>query len=364
MRIAFYAPMKAPDHPVPSGDRRMARLFMRVLADLGHEVCLVSRFRSWDDGSRPDRAGKLSRIGGAIAGRLVDRFAKVGWQPDLWFTYHLYHKAPDWLGPPITKRLNVPYLVAEASYAAKQATGPFALGHAGSVSALQLADAVIAMSTKDESGLAGIVGRGRLVRLPPFLDPHPFIEADAARTGSQSGPPRLLTVAMMRAGDKQESYRLLGLALERLMDRDWTLTVVGDGIAAEAVRRSLPQPRTRFLGKVANDTLPALYASADLFVWPAINEAYGLAPLEAQAAGCPVVLGRTGGTPDIVADGVTGLLTPSGDVDAFASAVGRLLDDPAARTRMGRAASQRVVAEHSLERAGATLDGILRSVRR
>ena len=48
MRVAFYAPMKPPDHPLPSGDRRMARAFMDLLASLGHEVELASRFRSYD----------------------------------------------------------------------------------------------------------------------------------------------------------------------------------------------------------------------------------------------------------------------------------------------------------------------------
>ena len=46
MHVAFYAPMKPPDHPVPSGDRRMARLLMQALAHAGHRVVLASRFRS------------------------------------------------------------------------------------------------------------------------------------------------------------------------------------------------------------------------------------------------------------------------------------------------------------------------------
>ena len=44
--------------------------------------------------------------------------------PELWFTYHLYHKAPDWLGPRIAGALGIPYVVAEASFAPKQAGGP------------------------------------------------------------------------------------------------------------------------------------------------------------------------------------------------------------------------------------------------
>ena len=99
--------------------------------------------------------------------------------------------------------------------------------------------------------------------------------------------------------------------------------------------------RVRFAGACRTTALPALYAGADLYLWPAINEAYGMAFLEAQAAGLPVVAGRTGGVPAVVADGVTGLLTPIGDAAAFAAAVARLLDGPAERARLAAAAAQR-----------------------
>ena len=108
----------------------------------------------------------------------------------------------------------------------------------------------------------------------------------------------------------------------------------------------------RFAGAVPHEALPALYAGADLYLWPAINEAYGMAFLEAQAAGLPVVAGRTGGVPAVVADGVSGLLTPVGDAPAFAAAVARLLDAPAERARLAAAARDRIAAHHD-ERAAA-----------
>lgn len=110
--------------------------------------------------------------------------------------------------------------------------------------------------------------------------------------------------------------------------------------------------RVRFAGAVPHAELPALYASADLYLWPAINEAYGMAFLEAQAAGLPVIAGRTGGVPAVVADGITGILTPVGDAAAFAGAVAALLDRPADRARLAAAASRRVAARHD-ERAAA-----------
>jgi len=113
---------------------------------------------------------------------------------------------------------------------------------------------------------------------------------------------------------------------------------------------------------VAHHELPAVYAAADLYLWPAINEAYGMALLEAQAAGLPVVAGRTGGVPAVVADGVTGLLTPIGDATAFAASVGQLLDDEAERARLGTAAACRIASHHDERAAARALAAALRTL--
>src|SRR6202008_5084540 len=70
MRIAFYAPLKPPTHPVPSGDRRMARLLMAALARANHQVRLASRFRSREGEGDPGRQASLARIGEHTADRL------------------------------------------------------------------------------------------------------------------------------------------------------------------------------------------------------------------------------------------------------------------------------------------------------
>jgi glycosyltransferase involved in cell wall biosynthesis len=121
--------------------------------------------------------------------------------------------------------------------------------------------------------------------------------------------------------------------------------------------------RVRFAGIVPHAELPATYASADLYLWPAINEAYGMAFLEAQAAGLPVVAGRTGGVPAVVADGITGVLTPIGDAAAFAGATAALLDDPRARAQLGKAARARVNARHDERAAAQALAAALRTLR-
>lgn len=365
MKVAFYAPMKPPGHPVPSGDRRMARLLIEALRRGGHEVRLASRLRSWDPGLDPARPGRIEALGARVAERLVRRWRAAGTdRPDIWFTYHLYHKAPDWLGPPVAASLGIPYVVAEASHAPRRTEGPWAAGHHAAAAAIRQAAALITFSDRDAAGLSALVPAERIVRLPPFLDAAPF----AAVTRRPAGTPRLLTIGMMREGDKERSYAVLADALRRLGDRRWILTVVGDGPARPRIEPLYDPARTVFRGAVPPESLPQVVAEADLFVWPAINEAFGMALLEAQAAGLPAVAGAAGGdaggVAEILRDGETGLLVPVGDAAAFATAVAALLDDPARRLAMGEAARANILARHDIAAAAAILDRTLQAVAR
>ena len=100
----------------------------------------------------------------------------------------------------------------------------------------------------------------------------------------------------------------------------------------------------------------------DIFVWPAINEAYGMALLEAQASGLPVVAGDVGGVPDIVSDGVTGLLSAEGDSAGFAANLDRLLLDMDLARRFGAAGREQANRAHSLESAAARLNAALEAL--
>ena len=341
MRIAFHAPLKPPDHPVPSGDRRMARLLMEAIERGGHAVVSAGRFRSYDGTGDDRRQARIEALGARWAERLVRRWRDR--PPDLWFTYHCYHKAPDWLGPALSSAFAIPYVIAEASFAPKQEGGPWDRGHRAAADAMARADAVITLNPADAECVRPLARR--LVPMNPFLD------ADGYAPGPRDRVPRLLTVAMMREGDKLVSYRVLGAALATLLDRPWTLSVVGDGPAREAVRDALAPvgERTEWLGEVDPEAMPAVYGRHDLYVWPAVSEAYGMAFLEAQAAGMAVVAGRAGGVPSIVAEGESGLLTAEGDATAFAAAVAHLLDAPEQRAAFGAAARMRVKRDHAMD---------------
>jgi glycosyltransferase involved in cell wall biosynthesis len=124
----------------------------------------------------------------------------------------------------------------------------------------------------------------------------------------------------------------------------------------------IPPGRLEWRGELPADEVHRQLAVCDIYVWPGIGEAYGLAYLEAQAAGLPVVAQNTAGVPAVVKDGVTGYLTPFGDVQAFAQAVRRLLVDRRRRAQFGDAARQFVLGERTVARAAAIIDAALRSI--
>ena len=375
MHVAFYAPLKAPDHPVPSGDRRVAALLMEAIGLAGHRVSLADRLRSRDAGGDPLRQARLARIGRARAERLLRRYraAPPELRPDLWFTYHLYYKAPDWIGPRVAEGLGIPYVVAEASVAEKRADGPWDSGHRATLAALERAALVVTLNPRDAECLPD---QGKVRLLPPFLDLAPLQRAAQARAAERRklatrlsldpAVPWIAAVAMMREGDKLSSYRLLAEALRPLDRLDWRLLVIGDGPTRSQVEAAFAGlalasgvPRIHFLGALEPKALAATLAACDLLAWPAVREAFGMALLEAQAIGLPVVAGRSGGVPAIVRHGETGLLTPEGDAERFAEALRGLVENHEPRHRLGANAAQAMVQGHGLAQAAGRLDEIL-----
>jgi glycosyltransferase involved in cell wall biosynthesis len=375
MRVLLHTPLKPPDNPTPSGDREMARGVARLLRRLGHTVVMPASSQVAPGAPAPQAHLALERRARAQAVRLIARWRSLSPRHperfDLWFTYHCYYRKPDWLGPIVSHALGVPYVIAEASHAPRRAQGPTRLGHRAVERALAAADLVLTLNPRDVAGVKARLRPGaHQLWLPPFIDTAPLRDAASRAAagkakGKSNGPPLLLSVGMMRTRDKLESYRVLAEALTLLKDRPWRALLVGDGparVEVEALMAPLGE-RVRFAGALPHEALPALYAGADLYLWPAINEAYGMAFLEAQAAGLPVVAGRSGGVAAVVADGVTGLLTQAGDAPAFASAVGRLLAAPAERARLAAAAKDRIATHHDERAAARALAAALRTLR-
>ena len=259
MRIAFYAPLKSPDHPVPSGDRLMARLLIEAMRLAGHTVFVASRFRGY--ASSPEEFAQRRSAGEAAASELVARWRDAT-PAELFFCYHPYYKAPDFLGPRLSATFGIPYVTAEASFSSRRRIGPWAAAQE-------------------------VVEQGAAPCTPQSLLHAPRLRRACSgswpRTGSRCSrpssthrrsppprrapvPPRLITVAMMRPGDKLESYRMLAAALGGCLDLPWTLTIVGDGPCRDEVRSlfsRLPSDRVDWLGERRPDEVPAYPGGRD-----------------------------------------------------------------------------------------------------
>ncbi|MER8829506.1 glycosyltransferase family 4 protein [Mesorhizobium sp. M0938] len=352
MRIAFYAPLKSPNHPVASGDRQMARMLVKALEHGGHSVELASELRLYLREPESKSFDALKIDAQEEAARLTKLWDREG-KPDLWFSYHLYYKAPDLIGPVLASAFAIPYVTAEASYSRRRNAGLWADTQALVARAVEQAALNICFTQRDRQGLTDAIPDAALGMLSPFIDTSVFRELPA-----RDCPTRLVTVAMMRPGDKVESYRMLAQALGSIGHLRWTMSVVGDGPARDEVKAQfagLPADRIEWLGAIEPAAVPDVLYSGGIYVWPGYGEAYGIAYLEAQAAGLPVVAQDIAGVPEVVRDGQTGFLTPPGDVAAFASAIERLLASNDERTIMAAEARRFILEERSLDAAAARL---------
>jgi glycosyltransferase involved in cell wall biosynthesis len=108
------------------------------------------------------------------------------------------------------------------------------------------------------------------------------------------------------------------------------------------VHRFQLHQHVRFLGFVPDATLAVLYRQAAIFVFPSLYEGFGLPPLEAMAAGAPVVTSNISSLPEVVGDAAI-LIDPM-DAGAIADAMGRVLSDPRLRADLIRRGRERVKA--------------------
>jgi glycosyltransferase involved in cell wall biosynthesis len=356
MKIAFYSPLKSPNHPVPSGDRLMARLLIAALEKGGATVEVVSEFRSFTKEPSGERLAALKAEAARETDRIAERW-RPGGMPDLWFSYHPYYKAPDLLGPVLARRFSIRYVTSEASYSSRRDRMGWEAMQAPVGDAISLASVNICLTERDRAGLIEAVPAAATARLLPFLDASAFLLHPPA-----PDPRRLVAVAMMRPGDKMDSYRMLAESLVRLADLPWTLEIVGDGPCradVEALFARLDRDRIIWRGEQDQAEIARILAHCGIYVWPGCGEAYGLAYLEAQAGGLPVVAQAIAGVPEVVVDGETGLLTAAGDVAAYASAIRTLLTNATLRQRLADNARRFIVEQRSMDRAAVRLAAVL-----
>ena len=349
MQLAFYAPLKAADHPVPSGDRAMARALIAAMEFGGAQVTLASDLRSRDGAGDAAVQQRLFDTAKAEVARLIPQGRRENWAA--WITYHNYYKAPDLIGPAVAKALNIPYLLIESTRARKRLTGPWARFAQAAEDASNAADVIFYLTQRDAQTLERDKTQGQtLIHLRPFL-----ARQSLPAMSLQDGP--MLSVGMLRSGDKLASYRIIAETLHHLPTGTWALDIAGDGSARPDVE-ALMAPfgnAVRFLGQLDAADLEAVYGRASLLFWPGVNEAFGLAYLEAQATGLPIVAQLRPGVCDVLAPG--NYPHPEDGITPMSLRLQALLAVPSLRTALGERARSHVASHHLLPTAAATLRG-------
>jgi phosphatidylinositol alpha-1,6-mannosyltransferase len=217
------------------------------------------------------------------------------------------------------------------------------------------------------------------VVVPPGVDVERFRPLGSAAKATARVRFRLpaadvaLIVAVSRLVPRK-GFDVLVQAADRLAhtDRSFVVAVSGRGRDEPRLRRLAEKGAAdiRFLGRVPDGALPALYGCADIFAmccrdrWGGLEqEGFGIVFLEAAAAGVPQVAGASGGAADAVVDGHTGFVVAHpGDPEAVAIALARLIDEPELRSRLGAAARERVVEDFTYDDLAARLGSALRGL--
>ena len=211
--------------------------------------------------------------------------------------------------------------------------------------------------------------------VPPGVDAdrfRPLTEAqrDEARTRFGLPTDAELIVSISRLVPRKGfDTAIRAAAILRRSRPNLVLAISGGGRDEDRLRSLVDQldAPVRFLGRVANDDLPALYGCADVYTmlcrnrWGGLEqEGFGIVFLEAAACEVPQVAGDSGGAEDAVIDGVTGVMVRrADDPREAAKAFERLLDDPGLRRSMGRAGRLRAIDEFSYDGLAARLGASL-----
>ena len=345
-------------YPTAGGSGVVATELAQALAARGHEAHLVSyapplRLRGGDDRVRYHEVEVASYplfryppYDLALASRLAEVAESEGL--DL---VHAHYAIPHALAALLVRDLVRPRrlpLVTTLHGTDITVVGQDRSYHRVTRYAILSSDAVTAVSAYLRDETDRVFGPTRPIDvIPNFVDTERFRPVEDPRRRAcfaRADQAVLLHVSNFRPVKRAPSC--VDVLARVVRDRDAVLVMVGDGperAECEArARRAGLRDRVRFVG--AHAEIERLLPVADLFLLPSEYESFGLAVLEAMACGTPPVAFRAGGLPEVVEDGVDGLLVPPLDDVALADAVLSLLADPerrAAVSRAGRATAER-----------------------
>ncbi len=172
--------------------------------------------------------------------------------------------------------------------------------------------------------------------------------ANPASSDAAAPPLRLISIARLVAVKGLEHAIAAIASLPPSLRDHLRYDIIGDGPLSYALQTQINAAglatTITLRGGRPHADLPALLQSAEVFLFPSLNEGLGIAAIEAMACGLPVIASRVGGIPEVVADESTGLLVPPANSAALAAAITRLASDPALRRRLGTAGRARAEA--------------------
>ena len=217
-------------------------------------------------------------------------------------------------------------------------------------------DAIIATSDISASFL-----KRRAIVIPHGVDTDTYAPpADRAAAFAEAGLPGRYAIGCFGRVRAQKGSDVFVDAMCRLLPRypDFTAVLVGaitpeqSGFADDLKKRIEAaglQSRIVITGELEIEAVQRWYQRLTVYAFTSRNEGFGLTLIEAMAAGAALVASRAGAAELVVEDGVTGALTPPGDVDALVAAVEPLMRDPASASAMGARGRTRVLEKFSLQ---------------
>jgi glycosyltransferase involved in cell wall biosynthesis len=222
---------------------------------------------------------------------------------------------------------------------------------------LTRADVVIALGELMRTRLAAIAPDARLTSLPNPVPISPVTERPAGAAQH--------VVFLGRIWAKKGAFALVEAWAKQVGDSGGHLTMAGDGDperARETARELGVAASVTVHGWLPSDEVADLLARADVLALPSENEGQPMVVLEAMSRGLAVLATRVGGIPELVTDGVEGLLVPPHDAGALADALGDLLADEDRRRALGAAGAARARSEFAAEAVAARIASLYHEV--
>jgi glycosyltransferase involved in cell wall biosynthesis len=341
-----------PWHPDAGGGQIIAYKTCEALALVGHQVHYLAlapeeyqRRVDWGEVEYAPRG-----LGLLEALRLAPQLARSS-HGDEYEIVHA-HLGNDTIGHclayALARRMGLKPRLAMSIYAPRAYALPRSLGEVITAFCCHSADLIFCLSefSKRDISRAYHVPTSKLAVAHAGVDSS-FTVNTSRRNRSHDDPFSLLLCGRLNGPHQQKGVDVLLKSLPLILrHHKAVLNIIGTGPRLpqyQALARELGvSQQVRFLGFVEHQEMPRHYQQADLFVLPSRRESFGLVLAEAMACGLPVVATTAGAIPEVVEDGVTGVLVPPDDPEALAHAIGSLLSDPEKMKTMGAQGSSRV----------------------